>query len=417
MSTRYRALILLLLFPLLAAACGSTTPAATSVPTAVTQIALGATNTPLPPTATPAPPPASATPRPWIEEDVTFPFGPAELFGILTLPGSEGPYPAIVLISGSADPATGVRSGASSRYHIDHARQMVRSGFAVLRYDPLGVGQSTGERGFESLDGRTEEAMAALHYLQSRPDIRPDRIGLWGASQGAWVITMAAAAFSEDVAFLIAVSGSGVSVAEQQAYSTQAQSRAVGLPEQDVARAALFGRLLIDWQLADPIYRQVNEADALALGDGPWARFSALVYEPGEISPAEGLEQGIEILRSIQDEPWARFLYVKELLLPQLESIPPEQVAAVRVAAGRSLLNDPEDHLTLVRCPLLAFFGDEDLLQPTERSAALYDQHLAAAGNKAYEIVVFPGVGHGIGLWTPGYRETLSGWLDHLYSE
>ena len=287
----------------------------------------------------------------------------------------------------------------------------------MLRYDPAGVGQSTGEPGFESLDSRAEEEMAALHYLRSRPDIRPDRIGLWADSQGAWVIAMAAAAFPEDVAFLIAVSGSGVSVAEQQVYSIQAQSQAAGLSEQDVARAVLFGRLLIDWQLADPIYRQVNEADAQGLGDGPWTRFSALVYEPGEIGPAEGLQQGIEILKSIQDEPWARFLYIKELYLPQLESIPAEHVAAVRAAAEQSLLNDPEDYLTRVRCPLLAFFGEDDLLQPTERSAALYDQYLTAAGNKDYKIVVIPGVGHSIGLWTPGYWPALSDWLDRISSQ
>lgn len=94
----------------------------------------------------------------------------------------------------------------------------------MLRYDPAGVGQSTGEIGFESLDRRTEKAIAALHFLQSRPDIRPDRVGLWADSQGVWVIVMAAAAFPEDVAFLISVSGSGVSVAEQQVYNIQAQS-------------------------------------------------------------------------------------------------------------------------------------------------------------------------------------------------
>jgi pimeloyl-ACP methyl ester carboxylesterase len=409
MSTRCRALTPLLLSSLLIAACGSASPAATSVP---------ATATPEPLSATPTEQslaPASA--QPWVEEEATFAFGSNELFGILTLPGGEGPYPAIVIISGSADPSTGARSGASARYHIDHARQMVGNGFAVLRYDPPGVGQSTGERGFESLDSRTEEAMAAVHYLQSRPDIRSDRIGLWADSQGAWVIAMAAAAFPEDVAFLIAVSGSGVSVAEQQVYSIRAQSQAAGLSEQDIARAVLFGRLLVDWQLADPIYRQVNEADMQALGDGPWARFLALVYEPGEISPAEGLQQGIEILRSIQDEPWARFLYIKELYLPQLESIPPEHVAAVRAAAEQSLLNDPEDYLTRVRCPLLAFFGEDDLLQPTERSAALYDQYLTEAGNKDYTIVVIPGVGHSIGLSTPGYRQALSEWLDHVSSQ
>jgi len=364
-----------------------------------------------------APSPTPTSSRPWIEEEVTFTFGPNELYGVLTLPTSEGPYPAIVIVSGSVNPSTGARDGVSAQYHIDHARKMVLNGFAVLRYDPPGVGQSTGERGFESLDSRTEEAVAALQYLQSRPEIRPDRVGLWADSQGAWVIAMAAAAFPQDVAFIISVSGSGVSVAEQQVYSIEAQSKAAGMSEEDITRAVLFGRMLIDWQLSSPIYRQANTADAQALGDGPWTGFMALVYEPGDITPAEGLRQGIEILKSIQDEPWAKFLYLKQVYIPQLESIPPEQVAALKAIAGQTLLNDPKEYLTRVHCPVLAFFGEADLLQPTDRSAALYEQYLTEAGNENFKIVVIPGVGHAIGLWTPGYWEALSDWLDHLYSE
>ena len=364
---------------------------------------------------TPSPTPSNS--RPWIEEEVTFSFGSNELYGILTLPTGQGPYPATVIVSGSVNPSTGARDGASAQYHISHARKMVLSGFSVLRYDPPGVGRSTGERGFESLERRTEEAVAALQYLQSRPDVRPDRVGLWADSQGAWVIAMAAAALPQDVAFIISVSGSGVSVVEQQIYSIEAQSKAARMSEEEIAKAVLVGRLLVDWQLADPVYRQVNEADARALGDGPWTSFLALVYEPGEITPAEGLQKGIEILKSIQDEPWARFLYLRQLYMPQLESTPPEQVAALRVVVGQTLLNDPEEYLTRVRCPVLAFFGEDDLLQPTAKSAALYEQYLTGAGNENYKIVVIPGVGHSIGLSTPGYWEALSDWLDHLYSE
>jgi len=353
--------------------------------------------------------------RPWIEEEVTFIFGPNELYGVLTFPTTEGPYPAIVIVSGSVNPSTGARDGVSAQYHIDHARKMVLHGFAVLRYDPPGVGRSTGERGFESLDSRTEEAVAALQYLQSRPDIRPDRVGLWSDSQGAWVIAMAAAALPQDVAFIISVSGSGVSVAEQQVYSIEAQSRAAGISEEDITKAVLFGRLLVDWQLNDPVYREVNEAEAQALGDGPWASFMALVYEPGEITPAEGLQKGIEILKSIQDEPWAKFLYLKQVYIPQLESIPPEQVAALKAIAGQTLLEDPKEYLTRVRSPVLAVFGEDDLLQPTEKSAALYGQYLTEAGNENFKIVVIPGVGHSISLSTPAYWEALSDWLDHLY--
>jgi pimeloyl-ACP methyl ester carboxylesterase len=344
-------------------------------------------------------------------EKVTFAAGPNELSGILTLPAGEGPHPAIVLISGSVNLSTGTRSGASSGYFREHARALAEHGWAVLRYDPPGVGQSTGEAGFESLDMRAEEAAAALRHLQTHPDIQSDQVGLWGISQGGWVIAMAAARYPKDVAFVISVSGSGISVAEQQVYSIRAQSEAAGMAEDDVSKAVLMGRLLIDWQLETPIYQDANEADAQALGEGAWSKFMALVYEPADISPAEGLAQGIEVLESIQDEPWAEFIYLKELYLPGLRSIPPEQAEAVKAQVGPTLLEDPRGYWTRVHCPVLAFFGEEDLLQPSKVSAALYEEYLTAAGNQDYHVVVIPGEGHSIGLWTPAYKQALLEWL------
>ena len=48
-------------------------------------------------------------------------------------------------------------------------------------------------------------------------------IGLWGFSQGAWAATLVAG--DPDTAFRVAVSGSGVSPAEQMRYGTREQVR------------------------------------------------------------------------------------------------------------------------------------------------------------------------------------------------
>jgi len=117
-----------------------------------------------------------------INEEVKFTVNAKELNGILTHPASDVPHPAIVLLHGSD------RSGMKNPYYFEHAENLVRSGFAVLRYDGPGWGGgSSGNAGFETLEYRTEEAIAAVKYLQSRSDINPNAVGLWGISQGGWV--------------------------------------------------------------------------------------------------------------------------------------------------------------------------------------------------------------------------------------
>lgn len=343
------------------------------------------------------------------ESRVSFRSGPNTLSGVLSLPAGEGRHAAVVLLSGSD------RGGTSTSYLVEHARALAGTGFAVLRYDPPGVGRSSGSLRLETLDGRAREAIAAVDYLRSRPEIRPDEVGLWGHSQGGWVTQMAAAV-SRNVAFIVSVSGSGVSVAEQQVYSVEAQSRAAGFPPRDVVKVGVLARLLVDWQLTLPLYREQALAQVRRLGPGPWKTFATLVYAPGSLTPAQRFERGIAVLESIRSELWATYLYLDTAVLPALKAIPPGQVAAARAASQKSLLVQPKKYLTAVRCPVLAIWGEEDTLVPARKSASLYRQYLKAAGNHDLTIAVFPTVGHDIGGFGLAYWKTVARWLTGRFS-
>ncbi|HEX6664942.1 MAG TPA: alpha/beta fold hydrolase [Gaiellaceae bacterium] len=342
------------------------------------------------------------------EIPVSFPSGSNTLSGILWLPAGDGPHAAVVILSGSD------REGTSNTTYEYHARTLVGSGVAVLVYDPPGVGRSTGDHRLETLDDRALEAVAAVDYLRSRPEIRPDAVGVWGVSQGGWVTQMAAA-MSKNVAFVVSVSGSGVSVAEQQVYSVEAQSRAARFSKLNIAKAGLFARLLVDWQLTRPVYRQQTMPQVRRLGPGPWKAFADLVYRPGSLTPAQNLKRGIAILNSISHRGWARYLYLNTAVLPALKAIPPSQLAAAKAAAEKSLLTQPKKYLTAVRCPVLAIWGEDDTVVPARKSAALYRKYLAAAGNDDVTIVLFAHAGHSINNFSPAYWNTLTGWLhQHL---
>ncbi len=149
----------------------------------------------------------------------TFPSGDVRLAYRLDLPTGTGPFPAIVMGHGSG---TVTRHQASSL-----AWRLVDAGFAVLRYDKRGVGDSGGvyeiagnvpnsERLFPVLAG---DMLAGVEFLKTRPDVDPARIGLFGVSQAGWIIPLAASR-SSDVKFMILVVGPTVSVGVENYYSS-----------------------------------------------------------------------------------------------------------------------------------------------------------------------------------------------------
>ena len=343
-------------------------------------------------------------------EEVKFTVNDKELNGILTRPAADAPCPALILLHG-AD-----RSGKDDPYYVEHAQQLVRSGFAVLRYDGPGWGGgASGNSGFETLEYRTEEALAALKYLQARPDIKPNVVGLWGVSQGGWICQMAAASYG-GVAFIIPVSGPGVTPAEQEVYRVEAESRAEGFDEDELAKAVLMRRLMVDIVLSAPMYREVNLSESRRLGGGLWSEMRELTYNANPVDLVAEHGKAFEILRSVKDERWTKFLHLDEVL-PMLESFPPQAWGMVKEQMRAVMEVDPADFLTKVRCPVLAIFGESDTSIPVEKSAALYKQYLREAGNKSLTVKVFDNASHTIRVgqdFALGYFDLMVDWLGNL---
>jgi uncharacterized protein len=330
-----------------------------------------------------------------------------ELNGILTQPSIKGPHPAVVLLHGSD------RSGKDDPYYVDHAENLIQSGFAVLRYDGPGWGgQSSDSPGFETLEYRTEEAIAVVKYLQARSDIQSNAVGLWGISQGGWICQMAAAAY-EGVAFIIPTSGPGVTPAEQEVYRVKAESRAAGFNEDEVAKAVLMRRLMADIVLTKPIYDQLNKAETERLEPGPWNEIVTLIYGSNPISPTIELEKVLDLLQAIKAETWTKFLHLDQII-PMFESLPPQAWEMAKGQMRAVLEINPADFLTKVRCPVLAIFGAADTSVPVDKSVELYKQYLTEAGNEGFTIKVFPNASHTIKVddeYAAGYFETINTWL------
>jgi len=169
------------------------------------------------------------------DEEIRFASGPVTLSGTVTLPAEPGPYPALVLVHGS-NALTRDVFGPWSRYFAG-------LGYAVLAYDKRGTGQSTGDWKQADFAALGADVLAGVRALAARPDIRADRIGLWGASQAGWIMPLVAAQAPGDIAFLIVHAGSGTTVREEGVLYLRNELRFAGLPESSVAIGTRYQEL------------------------------------------------------------------------------------------------------------------------------------------------------------------------------
>ncbi|CAN5459178.1 alpha/beta fold hydrolase [soil metagenome] len=118
------------------------------------------------------------------------------LAGTLTLPkgaSSKQPVSAIVTITGSGPQDRDENLGLPGfRPFRQLADALGRRGIAVLRMDDRGTGASGGTfKGSTSADF-AEDVRAGLAYLRTRPEIRADRLGVLGHSEGAVIAPLVA---------------------------------------------------------------------------------------------------------------------------------------------------------------------------------------------------------------------------------
>lgn len=125
---------------------------------------------------------AAAAPEP---EIVRFPGRDVTLSGLLFRPEGPGPFPAVVALHGCAGLG---KTGLDPRFR-DWASILTGKGFVVLFPDSfgsrgLGPQCRVQPRTVTPERDRTADADAARRFLQTRSEVRPDRVSLLGWSNG-----------------------------------------------------------------------------------------------------------------------------------------------------------------------------------------------------------------------------------------
>jgi dienelactone hydrolase len=134
--------------------------------------------------------------------------------------GTTGPVPGILYLCGHARVVEGGRSLGNKTAYQHHGAWLARHGYATLVVDTLQLGEIQGihhgtysegrwwwpSRGYTPAGVEAWNAIRALDYLQSRPEIDPQRLGVTGRSgggAGSWWI----AALDERIGAAVPVAG------------------------------------------------------------------------------------------------------------------------------------------------------------------------------------------------------------------
>ena len=297
-----------------------------------------------------------ASPLPYRTREVEISSVPGvRLSGTLSLPEGPGPFPAVVLVSGSGaqDRDEALMGHRPFLVLSDH---LVRRGIATLRYDDRGVGRSTGRFDGSTTADFADDAEAALRFVRGTPGVARDRVGIVGHSEGAMIGPMLAAR-SRDVAFVVLLAGPGVRGDSLLLLQTRALLAAAGAPADVVKRTVLANRRIYAAIMADTdsaeTMRRVRAAEADYLAATP-------------ASSSAAAESALRSGRSRLLDPWTRFF----------------------------LRYDPAPPLRGTRVPVLALNGTLDLQVPHATNLRAIAAALEAGGNRDYETVALPGLNH-----------------------
>ncbi len=290
-------------------------------------------------------------PLPYGNEDVAFANASAAgvtLKGTFSKPTGAGPFPTVVLISGSG-PNARDEDVLGHKLFLVLADYLNRQGVAVLRYDKRGVAGSSGDYATATSADFISDAEAAVTYLKTRRDVDQKHIGLIGHSEGG-LIAPAVAAADPSVHFIVLMAGPGVR--GDKILETQAAliARANGAPE-----AAIAQDQAIRTQAFAVVEASSDAADARAKLEAGAAQAVAT----GQLKK-DAVDQGITTLTS----PWMYSF----------------------------LRYDPVPALAKVRVPVLALGGSLDLqVEPRENLAAI---KAALKNDPDVTVTELPGLNH-----------------------
>jgi pimeloyl-ACP methyl ester carboxylesterase len=298
-----------------------------------------------------------------IQQNIIFEWRDISLAGTLHLPSTAGPHPAVLMLQGS-----GPGDRDADGFFPQIRDTFLSHGIAVYSFDRPGCGSSTGDWRHYALYDRTDQAVAALDLLRKHEAIDAQRVGVWGHSQGGWLVQMLGAQ-DQTLAFVIANSGAAITVDEQNLAGCAQTMRESGKSDEEIAQALVF---------LDAMHSAARRGDD---------------YDTANR----------QLLAAARGQSWYGYLDIADA---------DDWGLMCRFASEEY---EPATALRRIRSSFLAVYGALDPLVPAWQSAGITSTALREAGNPDVTIAIFPNGNHRMlvkkdGEFVTGYLDLLGDW-------
>jgi pimeloyl-ACP methyl ester carboxylesterase len=327
-------------------------------------ITLTLSDTPIVPVKRPQTPEA---PFPYTETSITFSSlaKGIKLAGTLTVPKGPGPFPAAIFVSGSGGQDRDETMLGHKPFQV-LADQLARLGIATLRYDDRGVGLSNGDQATGTSKDFANDAEGAVRFLKTAANIKRNKIGFIGHSEGALIAPMVAAR-NLDVAFVVMLAGPGVPGKDVILKQSEAIMKAMKASPAEIKKSR-DSQLKIIAAVDAVVRKNPSKPDPIKL-------VAALKKETDALIAALPLADRIEAQKN--------------------RAMVDAQVQQFATPWFRYFLNyDPRTALRKVKVPVLVMNGDKDLQVIASQNIPEVEKALRTGGNKRVTVRLMPGLNH-----------------------
>ena len=292
-------------------------------------------------------------PFPYNIEEVEYKNGPVNLAGTLTLPTDNGPFAAVLLITGSGLQDRDETIFGHKPFWVI-ADYLTRAGIAVLRVDDPGIGKSTPHPKPPTTADFATDVDAGVAFLKN--DKRIVSIGLIGHSEGGAIASIVASR-NDDVKFTVLLAAPGVVGSELLRKQNERIYDAMGFEDE---------RKQASMKLIDDLFTILTSDES---DEKLHPQVSIIVrkqYELNEIPPDKVDDSMVQVSVKRALNPWMRYF----------------------------LTFNPQPYLQKINIPVLALNGELDIQVDAEQNLNAIVKTLQQSGNQNVTIHRLQGLNH-----------------------